>query len=493
MKIVFAMQSPGYIRNYESVLRLMAARGHDVHLSFEKAAKYADLLALTGTIEGPGSLTKSVVPKRRDEWARTATALRTTRDYIRYLDQRFRHAQGLRRRIEKKLPHSAMRLTKLPTLPSPVVRGSDWVLSACEAAIPSFTPIEEYLRAHQADLLLITPLITIASAQTDVIKAARTIGLRSALCVGSWDHLTSKGLIRIVPDHVIVWNEAQRREVAELHGVRDERVVITGAQLFDEWFDREASIDAITFKARVGLDPTKPYVVFSGSTFSITPPEREIEFVESWIDAIRRAGDPCVRDLGVLIRPHPYNAAHWDHVDLTRYTNVALWRHTNVAAGSDAEEKALYFKDAGKAAYFDSFRHSTAVVGINSSSLIEASIAGAPVYTVTLRDFAETQHGTLHFRYLLPENGGPLHVAKTLEAHVRQLREAMYDPGMARLLNRPFVRSFIRPHGLGDPATPIFVDAVERLAALGPVRRSRPPAWAWLARRAMRAALDAKR
>jgi hypothetical protein len=44
--------------------------------------------------------------------------------------------------------------------------------------------------------------------------------ISSVLGVGSWDHLTTKGLIHEMPDRIVVWNELQRTEAAELHGAR---------------------------------------------------------------------------------------------------------------------------------------------------------------------------------------------------------------------------------------------------------------------------------
>jgi hypothetical protein len=41
-----------------------------------------------------------------------------------------------------------------------------------------------------------------------------------------------------VPDKVIVWNATQRDEAERFHGIPAERVVVTGAQCFDQWCDR---------------------------------------------------------------------------------------------------------------------------------------------------------------------------------------------------------------------------------------------------------------
>ncbi len=58
-----------------------------------------------------------------------------------------------------------------------------------------------------------------------------------------------------LPDRVLVWNPMQRQEAVELHGLPADRVVVTGAQCYDQWFGRQPSRSREDFCARVGLDP----------------------------------------------------------------------------------------------------------------------------------------------------------------------------------------------------------------------------------------------
>jgi hypothetical protein len=83
-------------------------------------------------------------------------------------------------------------------------------------------------------------------------------------------------------------------------------------------------------------------------------------------------------------------------------------------------------------------------------------------------EFQDTQSGTLHFRYLLAENGGFLRVATSLDEHAAQLAETLANPAVGREACERFVRTFIRPHGTDVDATPVLVSALEKLAALGP-------------------------
>jgi hypothetical protein len=109
------------------------------------------------------------------------------------------------------------------------------------------------------------------------------------------------------------------------------------------------------------------------------------------IAAIRASGDSRLRTSGLLVRPHPQNWKQWEHVDLAaEFDNVAFWPKTGVNP----------IGGAARSDYFDSIYHSEAVVGVNTSAMIESGIIGRPVYTVQAEEFAATQEGTLHFQHL---------------------------------------------------------------------------------------------
>ena len=85
----------------------------------------------------------------------------------------------------------------------------------------------------------------------------------------------------------------------------------------------------------------------------------EAKFVERWIAAVRGSRDPLVRDAGIIVRPHPARLDEWHETDLTEFRNVAFFGDHPVDAASKND-------------YFDSFAHATAVVGLNTSALLEA-------------------------------------------------------------------------------------------------------------------------
>jgi hypothetical protein len=145
--------------------------------------------------------------------------------------------------------------------------------------------------------------------------------------------------------------------------------------------------------------------------------------------------------------------------------------------------------DRAKADYFDSLSHAAAVVGLNTSALLEAGIARRPVLTLTLPEFYENQRGTLHFRYLA--EGGLLHAADSFPDHLSQLALAI-DGRLGSERADRFVQEFIRPAGRDRAATAVFVEAVEAMARL-PRRPVTEPASHRLARAVLRPVAGAVR
>ena len=469
MKLMFLMDSPEYLRFYDTAIAELAARGHEVALAV-MSSRDRKPVGLEGLrAHAAGVRVVGVVPAHDGMWGGIATGLRAVMDFVRFLHPTFAHAPALRARIKRKvLPRAYHWLDAIPQLGPGAVQALLRMLATLERAIPVYAPIRDLLRTQAPDVLLVSPLVAAASEQVDWVKAARALGVRSAVGVASWDNLTNKGLLRIQPDQVLVWNDAQQYEARTYHDIPDDRIAVTGAQLFDRWFERRASTDRAAFCRWVGLPDDRPFVLFTGSSGFISESSAEVAFVRRWVQALRASNHPSVRDVNVLVRPHPYNCHAWEADPLKDVAGVAVYPR-RAYSPIDADTR----RD-----FFDSLFHAAAVVGINTSAMIEAAIVGRPVCSILAPEFAATQEGTIHFRHLLPENGGFLRLAATLNEHVAQLAGRLEDPAGSFEETQRFVKTFVRPHGLDRPATPLFVDALEDLGSRPAPRPRGLPVWA---------------
>ena len=470
MKILFVMRSTIYVRNFESTLRLLAERGHEVHIVASPhwgldPGNHAGRLAA----EYPGIVHEHPPVGPLDGWALLSEELRRGGHYLRYLRPEYRNAPKLRRRSLSYAPPFILRATRHAFVPSPVLAVARGLLRLADGALPMNPVVFDFVRGHNPDLLIVTPLVEPGSPQSQYLRAARALGIRTALCVHSWDNLTNKGLIQNPLDLVTVWNEPMKREAVELHGVPRRHVEVTGAPNYDHWFEWAPRSAREEFCRRVGLPADRPYLLYLCSSKFIAP--HEMPFVRRWIEALR-SGSAALAGTGVLIRPHPQWARPWRKADFSDLEAVAIWPR----AGANPVDRN------SRADYYDSIFHSAAVVGVNTSGQIESAILGRGVYTLLAPEFRSTQEGTLHFQYLRTVNGGMLHVAETMGDHAAQLEAAVKNPGVDDGRCRRFVEAFVRPDGIDVAATPKLVAAIERVMAQPRRRPERAPWYAGLVR-----------
>ena len=457
MKILFSMRHSGALRNFASTISELARRGHHVHLVFMMQDKLGDGRMLWELSNDHANVTYSELGKKTPWrfWLGLARGVRSASDYVRYGTPEYAHAHALRDRAAERVPAILRGFLRLPVVRSRAgLAAVSGTLNVIERAIPTDRWVADLIAGQKPDAVLVTPLVDIGSDQVEYIKAAKALGIRSGLCVHSWDNLTNKGLIRIIPDRVFVWNETQKREAVTMHGARPDQVVATGATVYDQWFARRPSTTREEFCRKVGLSADKPFLLYLCSSQFIAPDESQ--FIDTWVRAVRSAPDPRVRQLGILIRPHPENVQPWQRFDFSELEDTVLWPR----GGANPVDQA------SKNDYFDSMYHSVAAVGINTSAQIESGIVGHPVFSVRVPEYAGTQEGTLHFHYLLSESGGLLHMAGSLDEHVRDLTRAIDRTEEDDRRLRNFVEGFVRPMGLDRPATPILADAIEELAGM---------------------------
>jgi len=446
MRVLLAALHFAQYRNFDSVVRELAERGHQVHLAAEEPEALGGQQLVERLAAGQPGISWDRVPSLEDEpWFDAARRMRVALDYVRALEPRY--PEKLRVRAEERTARIVRWAARVPVVGR---RATLAALTRFERILPTSERMVEYLRRHDPDIVVLAALTFSRSQQLDLLKAARRLERPVAAAILSWDHLSSKALVHVAPDRVIVWNEVQKREAIDMHALPPDRVVLTGAQCYDQWFTRTPERGRDDFCRAVGLRADRPFVLWVHSALTPTPEPPEPSLVARWIDALRRHPDPRLRDLGVLVRPHPERVKEWKGTRLDQFPNVAF--HGRNPIDREARDD-----------YFDSLYYSAAVVGLVTTAFVEAAIVGRPVLTFTLPEYRMHQEEMIHFRYLTDAHDGPLQMAPDFETHFEQLAAAVSSDRSHDERTRRFLRAFVRPAGLDAPATPVFVDALEQL------------------------------
>lgn len=155
------------------------------------------------------------------------------------------------------------------------------------------------------------------------VLAARSLGIPTATFIFSWDNLTSKGRIAAPFDHYLVWSAQMRDELLRYYPhVRPSQVHVVGTPQFDPYVDDALLWTREEFFARIGADPARPLVCYSGGDAGTCPDDPEHAAVLLQLVAEGRIhGRPQV-----LVRPAPVDDGRRFDAMRARFPDVIFAR-----------------------------------------------------------------------------------------------------------------------------------------------------------------------
>ena len=132
------------------------------------------------------------------------------------------------------------------------------------------------------------------------IVGSRRLGLPVVGHIASWDHTVGKGIVAPGLRRYIVQNEVMRDDLVRYHGIREERIVVTGWPQTDVFHRRRPRAEFDQVLAGLGLDPGRPVVLVMGNTPTNSP------FESQFIERLVRWWEPeAAARFSLLFRPHP--------------------------------------------------------------------------------------------------------------------------------------------------------------------------------------------
>ncbi len=449
MRILFTMAHTGYVRHFSAVVKELCRRGHSVEMLFPpKLQKNKYDGALQDCLQHAEGLTAGWLRPRRDVWHWILRSIRETINYAWYLRHNRASPCAVRRQL-RSLPLLARAAVGVPGVRGVLSTDKAFqFLRRVEPRTPPDRAITRLLSEKKPDVVFASPFILRDSEELEYVKAANALNIPTIVAVASWDNLTTKGTFQLLPKVTLVWNEALAREVVELHEVPDDTVCVTGSPTFDEWFNLGPQVTRSDFCSQVGVNPDRPLVLYLCSSTFICRDEHLL--VEHVAKLLLHSKVPGVNDTLMLVRPHPLNASIWKRFAAD---NVIVWPQ-----GGDPPDNPV-----SRQRYYDSLYHCTAVMGVNTSAFLEAAIVDKPCICLLSNRYRLTQSEMAHFHHLL--NGNFLEIAhedREVEATLKRIIEGKDTKAADR---KSFIKEFLRPCGLEQPAAHTMASAIEAVAS----------------------------
>jgi len=299
------------------------------------------------------------------------------------------------------------------------------------------------------DVILATPALYPHTWDIDYVKAGIQLKIPTVILVASWDHLSGKGWLSVVPDRLFVWNDLHVREAQEYHDVPSHSMVTVGSPLFDWLFDELFLQPRADFCHQAQLDPRRPYILWAASAPGNCLDEPGV--TRMLLQEMRKY--PELDDCQILIRPHPSKrATRWDD---WHYPNAPVWSNPSFPT-----EEQVKFD------LYNSITHASAVVGLSTSVFLEAGILDRPVCLLrnseVVKDLAHNK--SMHFAYLL-ENGFPEASENEIDC-ARWLAGIAKGHDMGKEKRQKFVAEFLRPQGRDRSSAQLASEAILELIGI---------------------------
>jgi hypothetical protein len=124
-----------------------------------------------------------------------------------------------------------------------------------------------YFAKYRPDLVFSAHLFD--DLEIDLIREAKSRRVRAVGFINSWDKLTARSAIRILPDKLIVFNNIVKKEAIDHADMPESSILVAGIPQYD-WHLNHKPLKREEFFRKKGLDPKKKLIVYApmGKAFS---------------------------------------------------------------------------------------------------------------------------------------------------------------------------------------------------------------------------------
>lgn len=190
-----------------------------------------------------------------------------------------------------------------------------------------------------------------------LIKLGREHGSKSIMIVDNWDNLSSKTIMKNIPDYVGTWGRQSSLHAENIQGVPRNRVFEIGSARFDQYKDLRKEFTR-------GRRREFRYVLFAGTYVEFDEP-RVLTLLNEHIKSQKEK----YNDLRIIYRPHPDRARR----NLAKVESLEYVYVDEYILAALNEDKVL---ETDPKLISELIINSEFVIGGLTSLLIEASILG---------------------------------------------------------------------------------------------------------------------
>lgn len=251
-------------------------------------------------------------------------------------------------------------------------------LRILDSAVPIDRDVADIIRKHKPSLVL-APDIILASDRL-VLRAAKRVGVPTVGMVRSWDNLTAKGVIQVMPDWLISQTDVMKEEAIRFGDMDRKRIVVCGVSQFDEYWKlptktREEFLHSLNI-------PTERRVILCAPFFGEYSQSSGVMLVQELASAIDDGRLP--KDTHVLVRYRPEDLTVSDAPDTAHFNHprITVTKPYSVPFKTNRGKPDFEFTRSDVDLMVNSLRWSNVVITTISTLTVDAIALDKPVINI---------------------------------------------------------------------------------------------------------------
>ena len=268
-----------------------------------------------------------------------------------------------------------------------------------------------------------------------IVRESKKRNIRTIGFINSWDKITSKGHVRILPHRLIVTNEIVKDEAQYYLGETEENILVSGVPYYDHYVGKPV-LSRDEFFKKISADPKKDLLIFAplGRAWGIS----DWDMIDLLYELIQKK--VFLKDLELLIRFPPNDFVHEENIKKRPYLRCdvpGVRFQTSLGMDWDMDFSEIEHLR-------NTLHHCSILVGYSSSVSIDSAFWNKPVinigFTVRSMPFNKdpiTRYQTTHYSKALRSGG--IRLVNSKEELIEWVNKYLEDPsrdaeGRARLV-----------------------------------------------------------
>lgn len=228
-----------------------------------------------------------------------------------------------------------------------------------------------YFDKYKPDLVFLAHLFD--ESEIHLLRAAKKRKIKTVGFINSWDKVTARCILRILPDKCVVFNDIVKRELMKHDEVAEADIFVSGIPHYDHYFNEERSSRSDFFR-KIKISPQKKLIVYASAGRAQS--EADLEMIALLTELLKQGELGRQADLLVRFQPNDFI----DAKELATRLKVAYDYPGIRFSEKRGVDWDMNFDDLKHLK--DTLYHMSALISYTSSMCIDAAIFDKPVINI---------------------------------------------------------------------------------------------------------------